>query len=75
MLGNVQMLVILVAWGSENWIGWSFRSEEQLWILTALGGGECWCFWIGAFRPVSFISAFDSDLNDTYGAFHVGNRD
>lgn len=39
MLGNVQMLVILVAWGSENWIGWSFRSEEQLWILTALGGG------------------------------------
>lgn len=71
------MLVILVAWGSENWIGWSFRREEQLWILTAFGG-ECWVFFfIGAFRPVSVVVffAFDSDLDDTYRAFHVGNRD
>lgn len=62
-----------MGFGELDWM--EFPKGRTALDIGGIRGGECWCFWIGAFRPVSFISVFDSDLDDTYGAFHVGNRD
>lgn len=50
-LGEIQMLVILVASGFENWIRWDVgKGKKYLWMLTAFGWSGGGLIGVFAFR-------------------------